>query len=349
MRRIFGIAALSGVLFFTMAWTQAAPQQKAPKGKVQAVTVGNANAISQDELKEYIYFLSSDLMEGRYAPSRGYDTAALYIASNLKKWGVKPGGSQIGTEGPLQPYLMPIELTSSSLDAAGMKLSLVVPAAARGGRGGAGAQGGGGAGAPPAAQAGPREYEYMKEWTISAGGGFGGGARGGGAPSPAEIVNAQLAFVGNGYIINKTNANPYQDLDVRGKVMIVAGQPAEVVKAAQAQQAAMAAARDGQELALALREVGAVRGDFGLVSPWQALDERVRVGLFGRADALVIGGVQPAVAYVLHHRPGEEARTHEAFTHAGFTQGARTALNHSFVGAGFGSCPPTLFSNQVSL
>jgi Zn-dependent M28 family amino/carboxypeptidase len=58
-------------------------------------------------------------------------------------------------------------------------------------------------------------------------------------------VNAQLAFVGNGYIINKTNANPYQDLDVRGKVMIVAGQPAEVVKAAQAQQAAMAAARAG--------------------------------------------------------------------------------------------------------
>lgn len=258
MRRIFGIAALSGVLLFTMAWTQAAPQKnKAQKGKTPAVSVGNADAIHQEELKEYIYFLASDLLEGRNAPSRGYDVAALYIASHLKDWGVKPGGSQTGTDGPLQPYLMPIELVNSSLDTAGMKLSLVMPAG-RGGRGGAGAAGGGRGGAPPAAPAGPRDFEYAKQWTIGAGGG--GGRGGGGGTTAAEITGAQLVFVGNGYVINKTNTNPYQGIDVRGKVMIVAGQPAEMVQAMQAQQAAAAAARAGGAGAPAAGGRGGGRG-----------------------------------------------------------------------------------------
>jgi hypothetical protein len=251
MRRFFGIAALSGVLLFTMAWTQAAPQQnKATKGKAgAAMNIGNADAITEDELKTYDYFLSSDLMEGRNVPSRGYDISALYIASHLKEWGLKPGGSPTGTDGPLQPYIMPFELVSSSLDASGMKLSLTTPPpAARGvGRGGAGAQaGGGGRGGATAAPAGPRSFEYSKDWTIGAGGGGfggGGGRGGGGGMTPADLSNAPLVFVGNGYIINKTNANAYQGIDVRGKIMVVAGQPPELVEAQRAQQAALAAAR----------------------------------------------------------------------------------------------------------
>ena len=71
----------------------------------------------------------------------------------MKEWGLKPGGSTEGTDGPLQSYLMPIELVSNQLDVAGMKLSLTIPPpAARGGRGGAGGGGfggrGGGAQAP---------------------------------------------------------------------------------------------------------------------------------------------------------------------------------------------------------
>ena len=77
-----------------------------------AAMFGNADAITQEELKIYLYFLASDPLEGRNLPSRGYDTAALYIASHLAEWGLKPGGSATGTNGPLQPYLMPFELVT---------------------------------------------------------------------------------------------------------------------------------------------------------------------------------------------------------------------------------------------
>src|ERR1035438_8937474 len=67
-------------------------------------TYGNADAIGEDELRAYLYFLASDQLEGRNFPSRGYDAAALYVASHLAEWGLKPGGSTSGTNGPLQPY-----------------------------------------------------------------------------------------------------------------------------------------------------------------------------------------------------------------------------------------------------
>jgi hypothetical protein len=227
MRRIMGTSALLGALLLTLA-VYAAPQSRG---------YGNADAITGDELKVYDYFLASDQLEGRNVPSRGYDTAALYIASHLREWGLKPGGSTTGTKGPLQPYLMPIELVSNQVDTVNMKLTLTAPApAGRGGRGGGG--GGGGRGA---ASAGPRGFDYAREWTVGGGGGFGGGGRGGPAIEPVDIAGAQLVFVGNGYVINKTNTNPYQGLDVRGKVMIVAGLPPELAAA----QAAAAAARGG--------------------------------------------------------------------------------------------------------
>jgi hypothetical protein len=222
-----GTSALLGALLLTLA-VYAAPQSRG---------YGNADAITGDELKVYDYFLASDQLEGRNVPSRGYDTAALYIASHLREWGLKPGGSTTGTKGPLQPYLMPIELVSNQVDTVNMKLTLTAPApAGRGGRGGGG--GGGGRGA---ASAGPRGFDYAREWTVGGGGGFGGGGRGGPAIEPVDIAGAQLVFVGNGYVINKTNTNPYQGLDVRGKIMVVAGLPPELAAA----QAAAAAARGG--------------------------------------------------------------------------------------------------------
>jgi Zn-dependent M28 family amino/carboxypeptidase len=247
MRRIFGTVAFLCALMITLAWIEAAPQQSKAKNtkpsKTATVSYGNSEVITEDELKVYDYFLASDQLEGRNTPSRGYDTAALYIASHLKEWGLKPGGSTTGTNGPLQPYFIPIELVSNQLDASGMKLSMTMPPpAARGGRGGAG---GGRAGGPAAAPAGPRSYEYAKGWTVGAGGGGfgGGGGRGGGGAEPADIAGAPMVFVGNGYVINKTNTNPYQGINVRGKVMVVAGMPMELVQAQQAAAAAAAAAR----------------------------------------------------------------------------------------------------------
>jgi hypothetical protein len=140
MRRVTGAAALLIALSFTLTLVNAAPQQAAGG-------YGNAGSITADELSTYLHFLASDQLEGRNTPSRGYDTASLYIASHLRQWGVKPLGSATGTKGPLQAYFMPIELVSTQMSPAGMKLSLTAPFVA--GRGGFGAS----------AVAGPRTFE----------------------------------------------------------------------------------------------------------------------------------------------------------------------------------------------
>ena len=67
-------------------------------------------------------------------------------------------------------------------------------------------------------------------------------------------------------------------------------------------------ASDGDELALALREVRAVVGQQCVVALRQACDEVVRAGEPCRRAALLVRCVQTAVADVLHHRAGEEIR-----------------------------------------
>jgi len=238
MRRVTGIAASLIILLLTLTFLDAAPQSRG--------AYGNAAAITADELSTYLHFLASDQLEGRNAPSRGFDTASLFIASHLHEWGVKPLGSTSGTRGPLQPYFMPIELVSNQLDPAGMKLTFSAPAVA--GRGGFGG---------PAAPAGPRTFEYGTAWTVG-GGGFGGsgGGRGGGAATePIDITGAQLVFVGNGYVINKTGTDPYKGVDVKGKVLVVAGVPPGIA-------AMQAAGRGGGRGAATPNPLGVENTDF---------------------------------------------------------------------------------------
>ncbi|MGA7785766.1 MAG: hypothetical protein WB997_14075, partial [Candidatus Acidiferrales bacterium] len=122
MRRImisFALLAAAVVSLTALSSERAAgsPQQSKSKNSKtsMAMNYGNSDAITQDELKVYDYFLASDQLEGRYFPSRGYDTAALYVASHMAEWGLKPLGSTSGTNGPLQPYLMPIEMVSRQI------------------------------------------------------------------------------------------------------------------------------------------------------------------------------------------------------------------------------------------
>src|ERR1017187_9519211 len=139
------LTVLSLAVLITMATAAPAPQSTTKKAKGGAtMTYGNSDSINEDEMKIYDYFLASDQLEGRNLPSRGYDTAALYVASHLAEWHLKPMGSTSGTNGPLQPYFQPFELVS-------------------------------------------------------------------------------------GYVMNKSGANPYDGLDVHGKIVVVAGVPAELV------------------------------------------------------------------------------------------------------------------------
>src|SRR5665647_1233281 len=100
--------------------------------------------------------------------------------------------------------------------------------------GGVGAAGGGGARGGAATPATPRttEFEYTKDWSVS------GGGRGA-LPIEALDVTGNLVFAGHGYVIHKTKINPYEGLDVKGKIVVVAGLPAELA----AQQAAAGAGR----------------------------------------------------------------------------------------------------------
>ncbi|QJR81019.1 M28 family peptidase [Alteromonas pelagimontana] len=52
-----------------------------------------------NRIKSHLYFLADDLLEGRDTGSRGHNIAALYIATEFAKYGLKPAG----TEGFMQP------------------------------------------------------------------------------------------------------------------------------------------------------------------------------------------------------------------------------------------------------
>src|SRR5215469_18123146 len=54
--------------------------------------------ISAQSLQGHVWFLASDLLEGRDTPSRGLDIAAEYIAAQFRRAGLKP----IGDDGYFQ-------------------------------------------------------------------------------------------------------------------------------------------------------------------------------------------------------------------------------------------------------
>src|SRR5581483_8943530 len=130
MRRILFTCAAAAAFTYVMfsiggtGRAQAQSKKTAKTAAAPAPTFGNSDAISEDELKVYDYFLASDTLEGRNFPSRGYDAAALYVASHLAEWHLKPGGSATGTDGPLQPYLMPIEMVAKAVEPEESKLTL---------------------------------------------------------------------------------------------------------------------------------------------------------------------------------------------------------------------------------
>jgi hypothetical protein len=57
-----------------------------------AAKTNGRDKITQEDLKEWLTYLSSDELEGRATFSEGLGIAAGYIAEHLKSWGIKPGG-----------------------------------------------------------------------------------------------------------------------------------------------------------------------------------------------------------------------------------------------------------------
>ena len=81
---------LALVLALTFIFPSLAAAQTATKAKSPA---RNAAAnITAAQMRDYLFFIASDEMEGRDTPSRGLDLTAKFIAMQLSRWGVKPAG-----------------------------------------------------------------------------------------------------------------------------------------------------------------------------------------------------------------------------------------------------------------
>lgn len=76
-----------------------------------------AEAITADQLSNYLYFVASDAMGGRDTPSYGLDVTAEFLKMNLQRWGFKGAGDN-GT------FFQRMALTRGTIDTAATTVSI---------------------------------------------------------------------------------------------------------------------------------------------------------------------------------------------------------------------------------
>ena len=131
-----------------------------------------AEAITAAQLKDYLYFVASDAMEGRDTPSRGLDVTAEFLKMNLSRWGFKPAGDN-GT------YFQKMELSVETIDAVNNIL-----------------------------QVDGRPFNLNGDFYRLRGNGS---------------ANALMVFAGNGWVVKSKNIDAYKGVDVRGRIVVLAG------------------------------------------------------------------------------------------------------------------------------
>lgn len=109
MRRVLILVFLIGAL--VAPYPSTSSQRRTSRTAVTTAVEPSriAERITAAELRDYLFFIASDEMEGRDTPSRGLDLAAKFIAMQLSRWGIKPGGDN-GT------YFQQIALNRYKLD-----------------------------------------------------------------------------------------------------------------------------------------------------------------------------------------------------------------------------------------
>jgi Zn-dependent M28 family amino/carboxypeptidase len=109
------------VLNFSTAFNSSSIAQRRPARTQRTApsleTQRGADKITAAQIRDYLSFISSDVMEGRDTPSRGLDTTAQFLATNLSRWGLKPAGDG-GT------YFQKIALARDVVDKAETQVSL---------------------------------------------------------------------------------------------------------------------------------------------------------------------------------------------------------------------------------
>lgn len=83
-KRIFGLALLTSVAFSSIGFAQSVKITKDERAAAEKITAA--------QMKDYLYYVASDEMEGRDTPSKGLDLTAKFIGTMLSRWGFKPAG-----------------------------------------------------------------------------------------------------------------------------------------------------------------------------------------------------------------------------------------------------------------
>jgi Zn-dependent M28 family amino/carboxypeptidase len=123
MRRFIATFVLISVLILGVSSVPLAPQalaqrkaSKTPKAEpVSLASQRGVDAITAAQMKDYLSFIASDLMEGRDTPSRGLDITAQFLATNLSRWGFKPAGDE-------GSFLQKIALSKDVIDKAATRV-----------------------------------------------------------------------------------------------------------------------------------------------------------------------------------------------------------------------------------
>jgi Zn-dependent M28 family amino/carboxypeptidase len=164
---------LALVLVLSFIFPSALAAQTATRAKSPARAA--AEQITAAQLRDYLYFIASDEMEGRDTPSRGLDLTAKFLAMQLSRWGLKPAGDN-GT------YFQRIALRRDGIDAASAFADI-----------------------------NGQRFAYGDDFIRISG-------------TDAGAISAPIVYAGNGWMIKSKNLNPYQGVDVKGKLIAVYGE-----------------------------------------------------------------------------------------------------------------------------
>lgn len=139
-----------------------------------AQSPGSIGLISKNDLQAHLEFIANDLLEGRDTPSRGLDLATLYVASQLKLWGLQPAGDN-------GKFYQNVPLIGRATDGDGSSVTI-----------------------------GEAKVKYG-DFTAS---------------GNAVRFEGQAIYVGNGAQAPALGINPYEGVDIAGKILVVRGNPA---------------------------------------------------------------------------------------------------------------------------
>jgi hypothetical protein len=165
--------SLAIILAFTFIFPPYIIGQVALKGNLPGQKA--AENITAEQMRDYLYFVASDEMEGRATPSRGLDLTAKFLAMNLSRWGFKPAGDN-------KTFFQEIALRRVAADAGLSSIEMS-----------------------------GEKFAYGDDFIHVSG-------------TRTGALSAPVVFVGDGWLVKSKNLNPYQGIDVKGKIVAVYGE-----------------------------------------------------------------------------------------------------------------------------